>query len=130
MPRRLSRGHRLRRRSMPTHTRLPSRPIFRGSEKVRNRRTMHFAVRAISTFPFRQFIMITECTLLLSSRYIKWLIVSVIHHLWSNEECTNAVMADWWLCLRLRISFAFCLELGHWNFTHTLGTGTWYCQHC
>ena len=26
---------------MLTHTRLPSRPIFRGSEKVRDRRTMH-----------------------------------------------------------------------------------------
>ena len=48
--------------------------------------------------------------------------------LWSNEECANAVMADWRLCLwqRLQISFAFCLELGHWNFTRTLGTGTWY----
>ena len=34
---------------MPTHTRLPlsSRPIFRGSEKVRDRQTMHFAIRAI-----------------------------------------------------------------------------------
>ena len=48
--------------------------------------------------------MITECTLLLSSHYKKWLTVSVIHRLWSNEECTNAEMADWQL--RLRISFA------------------------
>ena len=29
---------------MPMHTRLPSRPIIRGSEIVRDRRTMHFAV--------------------------------------------------------------------------------------
>ena len=60
--------------------------------------------------PFKQFIMVTGCTLLLSSRYKKWLTVSVIHRLWSNEECTNVVMADWWL--RLRISFALNLATG------------------
>ena len=37
--------------------------------------------------------MITECTLLLNSRYKKWLIVSVIHSLWSNEECSNGGLA-------------------------------------
>ena len=54
--------------------------------------------------------MITECTLLFSSLYKKWLTVSVIHHLWSNEECNNAVVADW--RLRLRISFALNLATG------------------
>ena len=55
--------------------------------------------------------MITECTLLLSSRYKKWLTVSVIHRIWSKEECTNAVMADWRLCLRLRLRISFALNL-------------------
>ena len=32
---------------MPMNTRLPSRPIFCGSEKVFDRRTMHFAIHAI-----------------------------------------------------------------------------------
>ena len=97
---------------MLNHTRLPSRPIFHGSEKVRDRQTVHFEVRAIGTFPlrlYRQFIMVTECTLLLSC-YKKWLTVSVIHRLWSNEESTNVVMADWWL--RLRISFTLNLATG------------------
>ena len=55
--------------------------------------------------------MITECTLLLSSRYKNWLIVSVIHRLWNG-----ALMADWRLRLRLRlrlrISFALNLATG------------------
>ena len=82
--------------------------------KVRDRRTMHFVVRAIDTFSlrlFRQFIMITECTLLLSSRCKNWLTVSVIHRLWND-----ALMADWRLRLRLRlrlrISFALNLATG------------------
>ena len=84
------------------------------SSRSTNHAVFHFVQSVLfhCVCPFRQLIMITECTLLLSSHYKKWLTVSVIHHLWSNEECTIAVMADWWLCLRLRlrISFAFCLE--------------------
>ena len=63
--------------------------------------------------------MITECTLLLSSRYKKWLTVSVIHHLWSNEECSNGGLGA-----TPKATNFFCLELGHCNFTRTLGTGT------
>ena len=46
-------------------------------------------------------------------------VVRALHHLWSNKECTNVIVAGWRLRLRLRlrISFAVCLELGHWNFT-------------
>ena len=61
--------------------------------------------------PFRQCIMITECTLLLSSRYKKWLTISVIHRLcklWSNEECSNGGLA----AMPTATNF-FCIELGH-----------------
>ena len=85
------------------------------------------SVRFHCVCPFRQFIMITECTLLLSSRYKKWLTVSVIHRIWSKEECSNGGLAA--MPTTTATNF-FCLELGHWNFTRTLGTGTWYCQHC
>ena len=62
--------------------------------------------------PFRQYIMITECTLLLSSHYKKWLTVSVIHRLWSNKEFTNGGLAA--IPTATATNF-FCLELGHWN---------------
>ena len=56
--------------------------------------------------------MITECTLLLSSRHKKWLTVSVIHRLWSNEECSNGGLAATPTATATNF---FCLELGHWN---------------
>ena len=64
--------------------------------------------------PFRQFIMITECTLLLCSRYKKWLTGSVIRSLWlcSNEECSNGGLAATPTDTATNV---FCVELGHWN---------------
>ena len=58
--------------------------------------------------PFRQFIMITECTLLLSIVVVKNGSLFVLYTAYGVTR--NALMADW--RLRLRISFALNLATG------------------